>query len=130
MLGLEPPTGGVPERVIRLCGVQSDVTPLSLERYGPHILPVVQTIPIDSGAHTSLLLTNWGFHESAGLSFSMVLTEKKLEESDLDDFIGRFLPWTMDEFLDAVVSNFGISTLVAATSMCLSKRKSSFGGFS
>jgi hypothetical protein len=66
MLGLEPPTSGVPERVIRLCGVQSDVTPLSLERYGPHILPVVETIPIDSGAHTSLLLTNWGFHESAG----------------------------------------------------------------
>ena len=67
MLGLEPPTNvGVQERVIRLCGVRSDVTPLSLERYGPHILPVVETIPLDSSAHTSLLLTNWGFHESAG----------------------------------------------------------------
>ena len=90
MLGLEPPTSGVNERIVRLCGVRSDVTPLSvgkhqpflpplftvfsfkaaivlprqardkhqktlkqcgvspqLERYGEHILPVVETIPLD-----------------------------------------------------------------------------------
>ena len=33
MLGLEPPTSGVEERVVRLCGVRSDVTALSIESH-------------------------------------------------------------------------------------------------
>ena len=38
--GIEPPLAKVPERVVRLCGRTSAVTIVSLERYGPHIMPV------------------------------------------------------------------------------------------
>ena len=41
--GLEPPLSGVPERVIRLCGQNSATTIVSLQRYGPHILPIFDT---------------------------------------------------------------------------------------
>ena len=41
-LGKEPMFTGVEQRVIRLCGRLSDVTEVSLERYGPHILPVFE----------------------------------------------------------------------------------------
>ena len=42
MLGTEPPLAGVNERVIRLAGVGSDVTELSMNRYGTHILSVYE----------------------------------------------------------------------------------------
>lgn len=41
-LGKEPMFNGVSQRVIRLCGRQSDVTEVSLVRYGPHIVPVYE----------------------------------------------------------------------------------------
>ena len=34
---------GVSERVIRLCGIDSDVTVVSMGRYGRHILPIMET---------------------------------------------------------------------------------------
>jgi hypothetical protein len=56
LLGLEPPLRGVHERVIRLCGVRSDVTSLSLARYGEHVLPVFETVPNSPARHAALLL--------------------------------------------------------------------------
>lgn len=41
-LGQEPPLSGVNERVIRLCGRLSDVTSVSLSRYGDHLVPVYE----------------------------------------------------------------------------------------
>ncbi|KAG1690897.1 hypothetical protein DVH05_011766 [Phytophthora capsici] len=40
--GLEPPLHGVEERIIRLAGKGSDVTEVSMARYGAHILPVFE----------------------------------------------------------------------------------------
>jgi hypothetical protein len=40
--GLEPPLQGVEERIIRLAGKGSDVTEVSMARYGAHILPVFE----------------------------------------------------------------------------------------
>ncbi|KAE9338850.1 hypothetical protein PF008_g11854 [Phytophthora fragariae] len=40
--GLEPPLQGIEERVIRLAGKGSDVTEVSMARYGAHILPVFE----------------------------------------------------------------------------------------
>ena len=40
--GREPLFRGVSERVIRLCGRTSDVTSLSLSRYGAHIVPIFE----------------------------------------------------------------------------------------
>jgi hypothetical protein len=40
--GREQPMSGMKERVIRLCGKMSDVTALSLKRYGLHIWPVFE----------------------------------------------------------------------------------------
>ncbi|KAK1929470.1 hypothetical protein P3T76_015038 [Phytophthora citrophthora] len=40
--GLEPPLNGVEERIIRLAGKGSDVTEVSMARYGAHILPVFE----------------------------------------------------------------------------------------
>lgn len=40
--GKEPMLHGTPERVVRLAGTDSDVTWLSMQLYGPHILPVVE----------------------------------------------------------------------------------------
>lgn len=41
-VGQEPLFRGVSQRVIRLCGRTSDVTSLSLSRYGAHIVPVFE----------------------------------------------------------------------------------------
>ena len=41
--GSEPLYRGVSQRVIRLCGRTSDVTSLSLSRYGQHIVPVFES---------------------------------------------------------------------------------------
>ncbi|EOD20415.1 hypothetical protein EMIHUDRAFT_457938 [Emiliania huxleyi CCMP1516] len=41
-LGREPLFPGIEQRIIRLCGRQSDVTEVSLLRYGPHIVPVFE----------------------------------------------------------------------------------------
>ena len=38
----EPPFSGVTQRVFRFCGKNSDVTSLSLERYGQHIFPLFE----------------------------------------------------------------------------------------
>ena len=40
--GKEPPFSGVTQRVFRFCGQNSDVTSLSLERYGHHIFPLFE----------------------------------------------------------------------------------------
>lgn len=40
--GTEPPLDGVQERVLRLCGRESDTTLLAIERYGEHIWPVYE----------------------------------------------------------------------------------------
>ncbi|RQM09658.1 hypothetical protein DD237_007100 [Peronospora effusa] len=40
--GLEPPLQGITERIIRLAGKGSDVTEVSMTRYGAHILPVLE----------------------------------------------------------------------------------------
>ncbi|EGZ16715.1 hypothetical protein PHYSODRAFT_498981 [Phytophthora sojae] len=40
--GLEPPLQGIEERIIRLSGKGSDVTEVSMARYGAHILPVFE----------------------------------------------------------------------------------------
>lgn len=40
--GKEPPLSGVQERIIRLAGDGSDVTEVSMARYGAHILPVYE----------------------------------------------------------------------------------------
>ncbi|RLN87988.1 hypothetical protein BBJ28_00008861 [Nothophytophthora sp. Chile5] len=40
--GREPPLQGIQERIIRLAGVGSDVTEVSMARYGAHILPVFE----------------------------------------------------------------------------------------
>ncbi|GMF47526.1 unnamed protein product [Phytophthora fragariaefolia] len=40
--GLEPPLQGIEERIIRLAGKGSDVTEVSMARYGAHILPVFE----------------------------------------------------------------------------------------
>lgn len=40
--GLEPPLHGIQERIIRLAGKDSDVTEVSMARYGAHILPVFE----------------------------------------------------------------------------------------
>ncbi|ETN02099.1 hypothetical protein PPTG_16752 [Phytophthora nicotianae INRA-310] len=40
--GLEPPLQGIEERIIRLAGKESDVTEVSMARYGAHILPVFE----------------------------------------------------------------------------------------
>ncbi|CAI5720356.1 unnamed protein product [Peronospora destructor] len=40
--GLEPPLHGITERIIRLAGKGSDVTEVSMARYGAHILPVLE----------------------------------------------------------------------------------------
>ncbi|KAG2768292.1 hypothetical protein JG687_00000529 [Phytophthora cactorum] len=40
--GLEPPLQGIEERIIRLAGKESDVTEVSMARYGVHILPVFE----------------------------------------------------------------------------------------
>ncbi|CAH0522445.1 unnamed protein product [Peronospora belbahrii] len=40
--GLEPPLQGIEERIIRLAGKGSDVTEVSMARYGAHILPVLE----------------------------------------------------------------------------------------
>ena len=40
--GKEPPLHGVRERIIRLAGDGSDVTEVSMARYGAHILPVYE----------------------------------------------------------------------------------------
>ncbi|KAI9987319.1 hypothetical protein PInf_023322 [Phytophthora infestans] len=40
--GLEPPLHGIEERIIRLAGKESDVTEVSMARYGAHILPVFE----------------------------------------------------------------------------------------
>ncbi|GLE04902.1 hypothetical protein PINS_up013883 [Pythium insidiosum] len=40
--GREPPLRGVRERIIRLAGDGSDVTEVSMDRYGAHILPVYE----------------------------------------------------------------------------------------
>lgn len=40
--GHEPPVRGIQERVIRLAGTVSDVTEVSMARYGAHILPVYE----------------------------------------------------------------------------------------
>jgi hypothetical protein len=42
MLGLEPPTSGVNERIVRLCGVRSDVTPLSVGKHQPFLPPFLR----------------------------------------------------------------------------------------
>ena len=41
-LGEEPLFRGVSQRIIRLCGRTSDVTALSLSRYGSHIVPIFE----------------------------------------------------------------------------------------
>ncbi|TMW58562.1 hypothetical protein Poli38472_010121 [Pythium oligandrum] len=41
-LGKEPPLRGITERIIRLAGDGSDVTEVSMARYGAHILPVYE----------------------------------------------------------------------------------------
>eukprot|EP00808_Paulinella_micropora_P032300 g12246.t1 len=40
--GHEPPLRGPTERIIRLCGKESDVTRLSLDRYGQYIVPIFE----------------------------------------------------------------------------------------
>lgn len=40
--GHEPPLRGIQERIIRLAGAGSDVTEVSMARYGAHILPVYE----------------------------------------------------------------------------------------
>lgn len=40
--GHEPPLRGIQERIIRLAGASSDVTEVSMTRYGAHILPVYE----------------------------------------------------------------------------------------
>lgn len=42
--GQEPTYGLLTERVVRLCGLSSDVTLLSIQRYGRHILPVFERL--------------------------------------------------------------------------------------
>ncbi|CEG47590.1 uncharacterized protein PHALS_04741 [Plasmopara halstedii] len=42
--GLEPPLHGLKERIIRLAGQDSDVTEVSMARYGAHILPVFENL--------------------------------------------------------------------------------------
>ena len=42
--GREPLVGGYPERVVRICGRDSNVTHTSVQRYGRHIVPVVESI--------------------------------------------------------------------------------------
>ncbi|KAJ0412026.1 hypothetical protein ATCC90586_004572 [Pythium insidiosum] len=42
--GREPPLRGVRERIIRLAGDGSDVTEVSMDRYGAHILPVYESL--------------------------------------------------------------------------------------
>jgi hypothetical protein len=54
-LGQEPPLlEGVDQRVVRLCGRESDVTAVSLQRYGIHIFPVYE-----SPEHVSHLVTEY-----------------------------------------------------------------------
>lgn len=48
MEGRETPFKGVKERVIRFCGVESNITKLSLDRYGLHILPVFEVARVNA----------------------------------------------------------------------------------
>lgn len=73
--GTEPPLEGIPERFVRLCGVGSEVTALSLaaERCGEHIIPVFEEgagvwLPQPPGAAPGLgpLFTDVAAAEPAG----------------------------------------------------------------
>eukprot|EP01051_Picozoa_sp_SAG22_P015591 SAG22_NODE_2059_length_3068_cov_2.731378_2_plen_613_part_00 len=56
--GDEPMLTGLQGRVVRLAGVSSDVTNLSLQRYGCHVVPVYETL--EPNANTIKLHSNGG----------------------------------------------------------------------